>query len=289
VGGHLPFHDDLPAWGMDAGADLVITSVHKMGAGIEQSSVFHLQGNRVAPKVLKAREDLLATTSPSSLVYGALDGWRRQMVEHGTELLGAALKLAHHPRSAIDDLPGLRVMGREAVRPQGAADLDPLKIVIDVAALGVNGYQAAEWIRTNHHVALGLADHRRVMAAFTHADNNDTAAKLVDALTALVAEHDRLDKQPPVHLPDPHNLELETVMRPRDAFFGPAEQVPATQAVGRIAAEMASPYPPGVPVLAPGERITADVIDYLTSGPPAGMYIPDATDPTMQTIRVVAD
>jgi arginine/lysine/ornithine decarboxylase len=288
-GAHLPFHDDLPAWGMDAGADLVITSVHKMGAGIEQSSVFHLQGNRVAPKVLKAREDLLATTSPSSLVYGALDGWRRQMVEHGTELLGAALKLAHHTRSAIDDLPGLRVMGREAVRPQGAADLDPLKIVIDVAALGVNGYQAAEWIRTNHHVALGLADHRRVMAAFTHADNNDTAAKLVDALTALVADHDRLDKQPPVHLPDPHNLELETVMRPRDAFFGPAEQVPATQAVGRIAAEMASPYPPGVPVLAPGERITADVIDYLTSGPPAGMYIPDATDPTMQTIRVVAD
>jgi arginine/lysine/ornithine decarboxylase len=91
-----------------------------------------------------------------------------------------------------------------------------------------------------------------------------------------------------VRVPEPHALELETVMRPRDAFFGPAERVPAAQAIGRVAAEMASPYPPGVPVLAPGEVITAEVVDYLTSGPPAGMLIPDAADPTMKTIRVVA-
>jgi arginine/lysine/ornithine decarboxylase len=287
-GAHLPFHDDLPAWGMDAGADLVVTSVHKMGAGIEQSSVFHLQGDLVDPAVLKAREDLLGTTSPSSLVYGALDGWRRQMVEHGHRLLGAALALAQRTRSTIGDLPGLSVLGREVIRPGGAADLDPLKIVVDVRELGVSGYQAAEWIRTTCHVNLGLADHRRVMAALTHADNDDTAAVLLDALRALVDKHDTLQRQPLVRVPPSQALELDTVMRPRDAFFGPAEQVPAAQAVGRIAAEMASPYPPGVPVLAPGELITAEVVDYLTSGPPAGMLIPDATDPTMETIRVVA-
>src|SRR3954471_18462027 len=93
-GAHLPFHDDLPAWGMDAGADVVVTSVHKMGAAIEQSSVFHLQGERVNPEVLSAREDLLGTTSSSVLVYLTLDGWRRQMAEHGKELLGAALERA---------------------------------------------------------------------------------------------------------------------------------------------------------------------------------------------------
>src|SRR3954466_2697619 len=94
-GAHLPFHPELPAWGMDAGADVVVTSVHKMGGAIEQSSVFHLQGDRVDPAVLKAREDLLGTTSSSSLVYLTLDGWRRQMVEHGRELLATALDRAH--------------------------------------------------------------------------------------------------------------------------------------------------------------------------------------------------
>src|SRR5205085_10091277 len=82
-GAHLPFHDNLPTWGMDANADVCVTSVHKAGSAFEQSSVFHLKGNRVDPGVLKQREDLLATTSTSSLLYGALDGWRRQMVEHG--------------------------------------------------------------------------------------------------------------------------------------------------------------------------------------------------------------
>ena len=119
-GAHLPFHPDLPPWAMDAGADLCVTSVHKSGSAIEQSSVFHLQGDRVDPAVLKAREDLLGTTSPTSLVYATLDGWRRQMVEHGKELLGAALALAHATRDALADLPGIRVMGAGVRRP-GAA------------------------------------------------------------------------------------------------------------------------------------------------------------------------
>src|SRR3954452_519655 len=86
-GAHLPFHDDLPTWGMDAGADIVVTSVHKMGGAVEQSSAFHLQGDRIDPTVLAQREDLLGTTSASSLVYASMDGWRRQMVEQGADLL----------------------------------------------------------------------------------------------------------------------------------------------------------------------------------------------------------
>src|SRR3954449_3832082 len=100
-GAHLPFHDSLPTWGMDAGADVVVTSVHKMGAAIEQSSVFHLQGDLVDPTRLKQREDLLGTTSSSSLVYGSLDGWRRHMVEHGEQLLGTTLERARRIREVI--------------------------------------------------------------------------------------------------------------------------------------------------------------------------------------------
>src|SRR6195952_5652914 len=104
-GAPLPFHPDLPAWGMDAGADLVVTSVHKMGGAIEQSSVFHLKGDRVDPAVLQAREDLLGTTSSSSLVYATLDGWRRQMVEQGENLLGQALERADRIRRIVGELP----------------------------------------------------------------------------------------------------------------------------------------------------------------------------------------
>src|SRR3954451_4478020 len=105
-GAHLPFHDDLPEWGMNAGADIVVTSVHKMGGAVEQSSVFHLQGDRVDPKVLKQREDLLGTTSATSLVYGSLDGWRRQMVEQGEELLSRAVARARSARESISSIPG---------------------------------------------------------------------------------------------------------------------------------------------------------------------------------------
>jgi arginine decarboxylase len=288
-GAHLPFHPDLPAWGMDAGADLVVTSVHKMGGAIEQSSVFHLQGDRIDPSVLKQREDLLGTTSSSALVYLTLDGWRRQMVEHGQDLLGDALALAARLRSAVNGMHGLSLMGREVVRPGAAFDLDPLVFTIDVRRMGISGYQAGDWLRAGCQVDVGSADACRISARLTHADDDGTVDLLIGALGRLVEAAPSMESQAPVDLPAPRSLELENVMSPRDAFFGHVEQVPVDQAVGRVAAEMVSPYPPGVPVLAPGERISQEAIDYLSTGVSAGMLIPDAADPEMKTLRVVTD
>jgi arginine decarboxylase len=287
-GAHLPFHPDLPAWGMDAGADLVVTSVHKMGAAIEQSSVFHLQFDRVDPSVLKQREDLLGTTSSSALVYLTLDGWRRQMVEQGEQLLGAAIARGQRIRDAIERMAGLDLMGRTAIGTGGAFDLDPLVLTLDVRGLGITGYQASEWVRANCHADIGSADACHISARLTHADDDETERRLVEALAALVENADSIEKPPPVDLPSPRGLELENVMSPRDAFFGRVEQVPFSDAAGRIAAEMVSPYPPGVPVLAPGERINREALDYLTTGVAAGMLIPDAADPSLETLRVVA-
>ncbi|MFF8953577.1 aminotransferase class I/II-fold pyridoxal phosphate-dependent enzyme [Streptomyces sp. NPDC014940] len=287
-GAHLPFHPGLPSWGMDADADLVVTSVHKMGGAIEQSSVFHLQHDRVAPEVLKQREDLLGTTSASSLVYAALDGWRRQMAEQGHELLQEALRRAERLRTALGELPGLRVMGEDIVREGLVAEFDPLKIVVDVRGLGVTGMQAAEWLRANRHVDVGGSDSCRISASITHADDDDTEKILLDAVRSLVEGADSIERQPPVHLPEPRALELEQALLPREAFFGPTEQVPAERAVGRISAETISPYPPGVPVVAPGEVITEPVVDYLRSGIEHGFLISDAADPSVRSFRVVA-
>ncbi|MEU8118458.1 ornithine decarboxylase [Spirillospora sp. NPDC049024] len=286
-GAHLPFHEDLPTWAMDAGADVCVTSVHKMGAGLEQGSVFHQQGDLVDPAVLKAREDLLGTTSPSVLIYAGLDAWRRQMVEHGHAMLQDALDLASDVRAQIAAIDGFDVQGRdEFTGPGRSHDLDPLPLVIDIAGLGVTGYRAADWLREHHRVNMHLADHRRISAQITFADDKETTGTLLAALRDLRAHIDDLRGSPTVQVPSPEELRLELVVLPRDAFFGPAEQVYASDAVGRVCAEMLTPYPPGIPAVLPGERITAPVMEYLRSGVAAGMVVPDAADSTLDSVRV---
>ncbi|MFI0900466.1 aminotransferase class I/II-fold pyridoxal phosphate-dependent enzyme [Streptomyces sp. NPDC020983] len=289
-GAHLPFHPDLPAWAMDAGADVCVTSVHKMGSGLEQGSVFHLQGDRVTPEVLASRADLLGSTSPSVLLYAGLDGWRRQMVEHGRALFDAALALAHRTRADIDAIDGLHVNGRDDFcGPDRAADMDPLQVFVDLGALGTGGYAAADWLRTHHRINAHVSDHRRVSAQLTHADDDASAGGLVRALRDLAGHAGELRPAPRVDVPDPADLRLEQVVLPRDAFFGRIEQVPCDKAVGRVAAEMLTPYPPGVPAALPGERLNAAVVDYLRSGVEAGMSVPDASDTTVGTVRVLAE
>ena len=119
------------------------------------------------------------------------------------------------------------------------------------------------------------------------ADDDATADRLQQALERLVTAADDLPKPRPIKVPDPHELELETVNRPRDAFFSQFEDVKTTDAIGRIAAEQITPYPPGIPVIVPGERINREVIDYLRSGLDAGMSLPDPADPSLKTIRVM--
>ncbi|WP_159843788.1 aminotransferase class I/II-fold pyridoxal phosphate-dependent enzyme [Nocardia sp. CY41] len=286
-GAHLPFHDDLPTWAMDAGADLCVVSVHKMGAGFEQGSVFHLQGDLIDPIRLSECADLLMTTSPNVLVYAALDGWRRQMVERGRELLGDALLVADQARRQLGEIPGIRVLENELLGTEASHDLDRLQVLMDVSGTGASGYQAADWLREHRRLDLGLSDHRRLLATLSLADDKDTADTLIDGIAAWRDQLD--DPHPPsIDLPAPEDLQLESVMLPRDAFFGPVETVDAHEAVGRIAAEQLTPYPPGIPVVVPGERIDAAVVDYLRTGLDAGMNVPDAADSRLRTIRVVA-
>ncbi len=216
-----------------------------------------------------------------------LDGWRRQMVQHGHELLDAALHRAERIRVAAGELPGLRPMGQEVVEEGLAASFDPRKIVFDVRELGVSGMQAAEWLRAHRHVDVGGSDTCRISASVTHADDDETEKILLDALRALVDGADSIEHQPPVHMPEPSTLELEQAMLPGEAFLAEVDHVPAERAAGRIAAEMISPYPPGVPVIAP-DVITDEVLDHLRSGVEHGVLIPDAADPSVKTLRVVA-
>lgn len=287
-GAHLPFHPDLPTWAMDAGADLCVVSVHKMGAGFEQGSVFHLQGDLVDPARLSACADLLMTTSPNVLIYTALDGWRRQMVQQGREMLGDALRTARHARNELARIPGIEVMEDELLGVEASRDLDRLQVLMDISATGASGYQAADWLRENCRIDLGMSDHRRILATLSLADDEHTVARLVDAVTTW-REQLRDPAPPQIRLPSPEELQLDSVMPPRDAFFGPVQTVPIEQAAGRVCAEQLTPYPPGIPAAVPGELLDEAVVEYLRSGHDAGMNIPDAADKELKTLRVVAE
>lgn len=210
------------------------------------------------------------------------------MAEHGGELLGAALDLAGGLRDQLSEIPGLRVMEDELLGHEASHELDRLQILMDVSETGTSGYQGADWLRHHCHIDLGMSDHRRILATVSFADDKDTADRLVAALRKWRAAADCFDPPPQMMLPAPGDIELETVMLPRDAFFGPVDDVPADQATGRIAAEQITPYPPGIPAAVPGERLNAAVIDYLRSGVAAGMNLPDPADQQLTTIRVVA-
>ncbi|MFJ8825154.1 aminotransferase class I/II-fold pyridoxal phosphate-dependent enzyme [Streptomyces sp. NPDC102467] len=289
-GAHLPFHPDLPTWAMDGGADVCVTSIHKMGSGLEQGSVFHLQGDLVAPSVLKNRADLWGTTSPSVLIYAGLDGWRRQMALHGHELLTHALELAGEVRAGIEAIDGMHVNDRaDFCGPGLADDLDPLPVVVDLAGPALSGYRAADWLRAHRDINVHLADHRRINVQITHADSRETTEPLLEALRELADAARDWNAAPPVEVPDPGALRMEQACLPRDAFFARTEDVPVEKAAGRVAAEMVTPYPPGIPAVLPGERLTEPVLAYLSSGVEAGMNLPDATDPSLRTVRVTAD
>ncbi|MFF9215352.1 aminotransferase class I/II-fold pyridoxal phosphate-dependent enzyme [Streptomyces viridosporus] len=289
-GAHLPFHPDLPSWAMDAGADICVTSIHKMGSGLEQGSVFHLRGDLVTPALLGIRADLLDTTSPSVLIHAGLDGWRRQMALRGKELLGATLDLAAEVRAAVEEIDGMHVNDRDDFCGPGLAnDFDPLPGIIDVDGLGITGYQAADWLREHRGVDMHLVDHRRIGAQITLGDDRETAGELLSALRDLARAARDLPEAPRVEVPSPGELRMEQALLPRDAFFGPAEDVPVSEAAGRVAAEMITPYPPGIPAVLPGERLTEPVLRYLRTGLAGGMNLPDPTDPELETFRVVAE
>jgi arginine decarboxylase len=282
-GAHFPFHPGMPTAAIRAGADLVVQSLHKADGGLCQASVILLGGDLVDPVDLRLRLDLITTTSPSALLFGSIDGFRRRMVRQGRQLLDDALHRADRIRSRLAKVTGLSVMDESILGQDGVAEWDPLKLSIEVSALGITGYQAKDWLQEQRHLTVQLGDARRIVCSLTYADDDTDFERLAEALEALAAEPPQADRPAP-HIPELENLNLEQAMTPRDAFFAETEQI--TDPVGRISAEMISPYPPGVPAILPGERFNPEVVDYLRAGLAAGMTLPDAADPTLRTFRV---
>ena len=299
-GPHLRFFDETsgqPKQALDCGADAVAQSTHKLLGAMTQGSLLLTQGARIIGERIRAAASLLQTTSPNQLLMASIDIARMQMATEGRARWTEALRLADKLRAAASELPGLRCLGADDCQTPGASGLDRTKVTVDVTGLGMTGPEAEAWLRHNEvcKIQCELSDARNVLFLVTYADTEETIGKLIRALQALVEERknragvqvaDGSSAAAAAGLP-PLPPVPETAADPRTAFFASKERVAFTAAAGRIAAEQVMFYPPGIPILVPGDRVTEDAIHYIRAMQAVGRKVVGPEDASLQTLLVL--
>ena len=218
----------------------------------------------------------------------SLDAARRQLAIHGEALLERTIRAAERAREAIDGVPGCSVVGDGLVGQPGVAGWDPLRIVIDVRDTGCTGYEVAAALRSSYDIYVELATHATLVLVLGIGQPVEPLERLAHDFAETVRDISRPGRSPAISR-SPAALELTTALTPREAFLGKGETVAVSEAEGRISAESIAGYPPGIPALLPGERITAEVIDYLRELVGAGARLHGAADPTFSTVRAVVE
>jgi arginine decarboxylase len=289
-GAHFPFHDDLPEPALALGADLAISSVHKIVGSITQSAIVHLGfGDRIDEHVVDRCVTLVESTSPSSLLTGSLDAARRQAAVDGPRLLAETMASLEEVRRGVRAIEGLDVLDERLSGAPGVHDFDPLRLVVDLRGAGTAGYELERLLRERYDVNMELAGERVLVGVFGMGEPAAAQGeRLVAALRGVMEElpapsgaaRDALAPPPPWG---------ELAMTPREAFFGPQEVVPAGEAAGRIAAESLAAYPPGIPNVLPGERLTPETLEYVQQALDHGGSLRGASDRRLRTVRVAKE
>jgi lysine decarboxylase len=284
-GSHLGLHPELPRGAMRAGADGMIISAHKTLAAFTQSAILLARGELLDFERLNAAFGLLNTTSPSAAIAASIDRSRWIMATKGDQLLAQTLALALRFRRELSDIDGLYIVDeRVTQRFETAADFDALKLVLVLAGTGAIGFDVEDDL-IDAGVRVELADRDVILPLLTIGDDDASVDRLIAALRSSL-ERRRSDPRP-VTPSTAWSVRPEARMLPREAFFAPRERVSAEQAIGRVSAETAAPYPPGIPALAPGELVTAELLHRLRAEAAAGSRVAYCSDPTLSTLLVV--
>jgi len=285
-GPHFHFHPALPRSAMASSVDGAVASIHKVLGGLTQAAILNLRSELVDPDRVRTTVGMVQTTSPSVLVLASIDAARRQMALHGEVMLERTIALAADARRRLQRLPGVSVLDADQL---GIAAFDLTKLVIDVDGLGVTGYRAEDALRNRFGVGPEMSDLVGVVCLVTIGDTEASIQRLVDAFATLSRERRGVHNRGAARRSSGAAVAAsKQVMSPREAFFSPSRAIPLAQASGEISTELVIPYPPGIPVLAPGEVITDEKVAYLDEGIAHGMYISGPADPQLKSIRVVA-
>ncbi|MDQ2865895.1 MAG: aminotransferase class I/II-fold pyridoxal phosphate-dependent enzyme [Candidatus Eremiobacteraeota bacterium] len=294
-GPHFKFHPALPLSATEAGADMCINSTHKMLSAFSQCAMLHQIGERVRLDRLKAVLKMFLSTSPNLPMVASLDVARRQMAVDGAALLSKTIELSEEVRRRLNAIHGVYCFGEEIKGREGVFDIDPTKITVRVTGLGYTGYEASDLLRRRYNIQVELADLFNIVALFTIGTTRDAAERFVNAFEEMARDDRPVDMYAPSGILEArlkrNSYELPAIppmrMLPRDAFLADTTIVPFRESAGKICAETISPYPPGIPVLSPGEEITSELIDYIRLELKAGVRIQGPNDDQLKTIRVV--
>ena len=273
---HFGFHPSLPRHALQLGADAMVVSAHKTLPAWSQAALVLARTDRIDPARLDAGVEATQTTSPAGAILASIDAARALLERDGASLLEDAIAAVATARDRLREVERLVVLGGPGV--------DPLKLTLVLGGTGADGI-AVE----NDLLAAGLpveaAERDIIVAQVSMADNAVTLSRLTEALIRSLSRH--RGRPRPVVTGAAYVVEPVTVMSPRTAFFAPSETVPIEQAVGRVTVELVAPYPPGIPILSPGEEVTPAALDAMSQARTAGVRIAYATDPTLATLRVV--
>jgi len=284
-GSHLVFHPDYPRAALQEGAQASVHGLHKTMPVLTQAGILHLAAGYPWNDKVQACHDLLTTTSPSYPLMASIDIGRAMMQEHGRELLGQAKEQAERCRQEINSIPGFVSRSQEFLGIDGVAGFDPLKILVEITGLDLDGYQMSHILRKRYGIQVELAGENYVLALFSPFNTSGDWDILTSALKDISCQTTRRarNKKPYWAMPPIPPLAIT----PRESFLSPHKTVMIKESKGMISAEMAAAYPPGIPCLIPGEIITAEVIEYLIYLKQRGISVHGLRDLTMQSIQVV--
>jgi arginine decarboxylase len=285
-GAHFGFHPDLPPAALTVGADLVVQSTHKLLGALTQSAMLHLNSDRINPDRITQALRLIQSTSPSYLLLASLDAARHQMALHGRELMTQTIELAEIARSKISQIDRLSVVEFDTPTP-GFTYLDRTRLTVTVTGLNLTGFATDEIMTNRFGVVAELPSLRHLTFIISLGNTREDIDRLVWAFTELATNHaeDKCLELPSIDPPD--RILTQMAITPRQADRARHINVLIDEAVGKISAESICPYPPGIPVLIPGEIITGEVLDYLRSIVDLGGEVVGCSDPDLETIKIV--
>ncbi|MEI7905573.1 MAG: aminotransferase class I/II-fold pyridoxal phosphate-dependent enzyme [Candidatus Firestonebacteria bacterium] len=287
-GPHLKFHPDLPLSAMEGGADMCVESTHKIISGMTQASMLHA---RKTVDILKLKRilQLLHTTSPSYILMASLDVARMQMATQGREILSKVINMANEARTDIK-AAGMECFGKEVIGREGIYDVDVTKLTIDTRAAGNSGYEVSRILNKQYGIQVEFAAPTNVLAIMSLGNTKEDIHRLLKALKEIkkgyTPNEELIKTVSSVRMPE---KESEVVLSPRDASFSNTKKIQFKEAIGMVSAEIICPYPPGIPVLAPGEKITKEVYEYIMFLKNLGNVINGQDDKNLNTVKVVWD
>ncbi len=290
-GAHFAFHDSLPPSAMSVGADLTVQSTHKTLSAMTQASMLHIQGDRICPQRISKALQLVQSTSPSYLLLASLDAARHQIETQGKKLMDKTIRLATEARNQIATIPNLSILQPHTKR--GCHHFDLTRLTINVSQLGITGFEADEILHEQLNVTCELPLLQHLTFIISLGNTPQDIQNLIQSLTKLPhypvqARHALSLASPYYPLQTKHALSpASPYYSPRQAYFASTETTPINEASDRLCGELICPYPPGIPLLMPGEVITAKAIEYLQQVVAAGGTITGCNDPTLQTIQIL--